>query len=210
MVVDYREKKNQPNSAERRAVPRNKPRRDQPLGLIAVISIVAFLASFGGGLLTGWVIFKGRKPAAPVAAVVADPKKVAEPAAGGKRPASGEPLTFYQTLPQGGKGALGSGMNLKKEEKKPAPAAPASAAAPAATAAPPGKFLVQIASYREKKEAEKIQEKLSSKGLAAYVVESKSAERGVWYRVRVGKHLSRDEADDLAETAGNGAIVVSE
>jgi cell division septation protein DedD len=100
---------------------------------------------------------------------------------------------------------LGSGLNLKKDEIK-APAA----STPATPAKSAERFVVQVASYREKKDADAALEKLSAKGLAAYVTEVHSAEKGVWFRVRIGKHLTREEADDLAETAGQGAIVTAE
>ncbi|MBJ6727521.1 SPOR domain-containing protein [Geomesophilobacter sediminis] len=229
MVMDYRDKKPIQNNTEKRTVAKNKARRE-PIGLIALVSVIALLTSFGAGVLTGWLIFKGRKPAAPVAAAAPAAKKDELPQPSAKAgPAGAEPLTFYHTLPQGGKAALGSGMNPKKDDKKsnavttvpvaaPAPAdaaggaAGAPSAAGAAGAAKEGgtRYVVQTASYRDKKEAEAAREKLSGKGLAAYVVESNTPEKGLWFRVRIGKHLSREEAKGLAGNAGQGAIVVAE
>ncbi len=164
------------------------------------------------------------------------------------------PLTFYKTLPSGGKGAIGSGINTKLPEVLPksAPATPQAAApeqkAPQAQAqsgkggeakpaekasAPPAekqaekqaaaekqsgaekqaaepRYLVQVASYKDKQEAESARAKLAAKGVAAYVVESKVKDKGVWYRIRVGKHLSKQEAQQLAGKVGSGAAVVTE
>ncbi len=73
-----------------------------------------------------------------------------------------------------------------------------------------GAFTVQVASHRDKKEAESLKEKLLAKGLAAYVVESKRQDKSIWYRVRIGKKLSQEEATLLAEKAGKGAMPLPE
>jgi cell division protein FtsN len=72
------------------------------------------------------------------------------------------------------------------------------------------RYVVQVASYREKPEAVSAQAKLTLKGVAAYLVESKLADKGVWYRLRVGHHLTKAEAGDIAGKAGKGAIVLPE
>jgi cell division septation protein DedD len=127
---------------------------------------------------------------------------------------------------------MGSGVNLNLSDPPPQPKT-APVAAPAVKPAeekpagektavekPSGEkqagertaaeFLVQIASYRDKQEAEVAKAKLSARGIAAYVVESKVKERGVWYRLRVGRHLSRQEAEQLAGKVGSGATVLPE
>jgi len=179
---------------------------------------------------------------------VAQAAKKEEPAVAPAQPnpAGEAPLTFYKTLPAGGKATMGTGLNLKKPEPphagapKPASAAaapvpaPAPAANPAAAPAPgaaaasapaaapaagaagepkqedAARYLVQLASYRDKKEADAAQAKLSGKGVAAYVVESKLAEKGVWYRIRVGRHLTKSEAEALAGKYGKGTMVIPE
>jgi cell division septation protein DedD len=108
---------------------------------------------------------------------------------------------------------IGSGLNLKKADPPVSPTRPAPLAADAA--APEEKqeaaaFVVQIASYREQQDADKAQARLNAKGIAAYVVESKLPDSSVWYRVRVGKRLSKAEAQELAGKAGKGAVVVAE
>ena len=45
--------------------------------------------------------------------------------------------------------------------------------------------------------------KLAEKGLPVYIVESTIKDRGTWFRVRVGKHLSEKAAGDLAAKAGS-------
>jgi cell division septation protein DedD len=228
MVLDYSEKRTAREGVERKPVQKNRPRKESS-GLLALLTVAVLVATFGAGVFTGWLLFKGpRKGAAPVAADKAltkanPPQAVAQqPLA----PAPDAPLTFYKTLPAGGKGAIGSGLNPEKPKPStaahpaaaPGAAAPA-AASPAAPAAAPAaeekqqpaqQFVVQIASYRSKQEAESAQSKLASKGIAAYLAESKLPDRGVWYRLRVGRHLSKAEAEELAGKAGKGAIVLTE
>jgi septal ring-binding cell division protein DamX len=231
MRIDYSEKKTVQKGLERKPVQKNRPRKDSS-GMFALLSVAALLVTFCAGVGTGWILFKGpRKGAAPAAVV--QPLKKDEPAQAGQQqkpttPPPDAPLTFYKTLPAGGKGVIGSGMNLKKQEPAtpahPAPApvhaAPASAPESPAAAAPApaqeqkqqpaAQFVVQIASYRSKQEADAAQSKLTSKGMAAYVVELRTPDKGVWYRLRAGKHLTKAEAEELAGKAGKGAIVLPE
>lgn len=233
MVMDYREKKLGRGEAERRPVQKNRPRKE-PAGMFALLAVAALVVVFGAGVGTGWFARGMRKP--PAAAVAAQPARKDEPAqaAAPKQPAPDAQLTFYKTLPAGSKAALGSGMNLKKPEQTAAHPAPAAApqAAPAPAAAgeakepqeqkepkeeakvqkegPAARFVVQVASYHDRKEADAAQARLAGKGVAAYVVESKVADKGVWYRIRVGRHLSRAEADALAGKSGKGSLVLPE
>lgn len=235
-------------SAERRPLPKNRPRK-APVGVFAFLGVLLLLGvTYGAGVLTGWYLFKGELPEAasapPAAAKPQDPAPVAaQPGAA----APDAPLTFYKTLPSGGHGAMGSGVNLKLSEppqSKRAPvAAPAAAgsdekqapekaapetqapekqaaekqapqkpAADKAAAEKPAaaRFLVQIASYRDRKEAEAVMAKLGAKGVAAYLVESKLQDKGVWWRLRAGRHLTKEEADRLAAKVGSGATVLAE
>lgn len=242
-------------SPERKPVqkpaPKNRPRK-APLGLFAFLSALVILgATFGAGVFTGWVLFRGsdRPPVAANAAAAAQAKQVPvpPPAIPGTpgAPVPETPLTFYKTLPSGGHGAMGSGVNLKLSDPPPqskavpaAPAAKAAEAKPAEAKAAPEKgaaekqasdkpesqkqeaakapaaaevrYLVQIASYRDKKEADAAQSKLSAKGVAAYLSESKVQGKGVWYRLRVGRHLSKAEAEQLAAKVGSGATALPE
>ena len=233
MRLDYSEKKGPRESTERKPVQKNRPRKESSLPF-AFLSLVVLLLIFGAGVLTGWLAYKGTHKVPAIAAVT--PVKKDEPvplpiqatAPSAETPA----LTFYKTLPAGGKGVIGSGLNPKKPEPVPGaqrrvPAAPpAPAAQPSSPAAPQpatpsaavppqeeqeanSRFVVQLASYREKQEAERTQARLSGKGIAAYLLESKR-DNGVWYRIRVGKHLTKTEAEELAAKAGKGAVVLPE
>lgn len=243
MRLDYSDKVGALRESERKPVQKNRPRK-APVGVFAVLGGLVLLGlTYGGGVLTGWYLFKGEPaPAAsaapPPAVTQQEPLPPAVPAAGAPQDTQ---YTFYKTLPSGGQGALGSGMNLKLQEPAPVPkaAAPAAPAAPEAAAAaspaaapaaekapdkgaePPAaekqaaktaagtKYLVQIASYRDKKEAEGVQAKLNGRGVAAYLVETKVQDK-VWYRLRAGRHLSKEEASQLAAKVGSGAAVVAE
>ncbi|WP_136513557.1 SPOR domain-containing protein [Geomonas edaphica] len=261
MRLDYSEKMTAVrDSAERnRPVQKNRPRRE-PIGGFLLVALVLLVIGYGAGVLTGWFLFHGKNPQAAVPPVAQQTKAQAAaqasqpagvvPGQPGQQaqPAPDVPLTFYKTLPSGGKGAIGSGINTKlpevlpksapatpqaaaPEQKAPQSAAPAGkggdakpaerASAPAAEkqaekqagdekqAAEP-RYLVQVASYKDKQEAESVRAKLAAKGVAAYVVESKLKDKGVWYRIRVGKHLSKQEAQQLAGKVGSGAAVVTE
>ena len=233
---DYSEKRGsrerEKESIERKPVAKNRPRKESG-GLLMVLSVMALVClSFGAGVFAGWKL-KGARTAASLA--IAQPAKKEEPAAAPVQPKPDAPLTFYKTLPAGGRGVIGTGLNLKKPEPAPSavpvvapatapgpepgavpaavPAAPVAAPAPASAPAKPestARFVVQVASYHEKHEAVEAQAKLAGKGVAAYLVESKVPDKGVWYRLRVGKHLTKGEAAELAGKSGKGAIVLPE
>jgi cell division septation protein DedD len=73
-----------------------------------------------------------------------------------------------------------------------------------------GKFVVQVASYHDKKEAEAVRNRLKADGIPAYIIESSVPEKGIFYRVRVGRHLDQKAAQEMAGKAGGGAIVIPE
>ncbi len=75
---------------------------------------------------------------------------------------------------------------------------------------PKGKFSVQAASTKDRKDAEAIKAKLAEKGFAAYIVESSVPGKGSWYRVRVGKQMEQPAASEMASMVGGGAIIVPE
>jgi len=72
------------------------------------------------------------------------------------------------------------------------------------------RYIVQVASYHVKKEAEAVRDRLKADGIPAYIVESNLPEKGVFYRVRVGRHLDQKAAQEMAGKAGGGAIVIPE
>ncbi|WP_318258768.1 SPOR domain-containing protein [Geobacter anodireducens] len=71
-------------------------------------------------------------------------------------------------------------------------------------------YSVQVASSKERKDADAIRAKLAEKGYSAYVTESTISGKGTWYRVRVGRKLDQSAASNLAEMLGKGAILVPE
>jgi cell division protein FtsN len=253
MVLDY---------SERKPVGKNRPRK-QPAGLFAFILMVAVAFSFGAGVLTGMFMSKStKKPVSVKNPLVQEAMKGAQsasvPAAPLPNPEAAAakgadpPLTFYETLPKGGKAVIGSGLNPKKVEspvqktEAPPPPAPQPAAAPKVVPPPPaakpeerkepsrpaaeqakrpapantppvpqqaasaGKFCIQVASYQDKKDAETVRARLAEKGLAAYIIESAIKDKGTWYRVRIGRHLTQQAAGEMAGKAGKGALVIPE
>jgi cell division protein FtsN len=100
--------------------------------------------------------------------------------------------------------------------KSPTPAAaPAPVPAPdqndpARTGQLKGKYVVQVASYQSKAEAEAVRGRLADAGFQAYIVEAVLKDRGTLYRVRVGKHLDQAAAAELAIRAGKNAIPILE
>lgn len=152
----------------------------------------------------------------------------------GNQPTAEPPLSFYTNLPGGHKNnVLGSGINSK--DNKPAKQ-PLQAIIPSNVANPPqsqntpeeakptapapveknssqqgaGNFTVQTASLSLRSEAETSKNRLAGKGYNAYIVESNLGNKGVWYRVRVGKGMQQDAAKELAGKLGKGAIVIPE
>ncbi|CAG0989180.1 hypothetical protein GEOBC_02277 [Geobacteraceae bacterium] len=267
MAIDYR---------ERKPVNKNRP-KSKPVGLFVVAFGAVACFSFALGILTDRFLLPPRNlksNSAPMpqsaaqgtnnpASQAADGKD-AVPAQQNAPPLPVEPsLTFYETLPKGGKGILGSGINPKRPEihsatppkppvdapsrkdqaqpqkvdvrpvqKAESPASPVSSqnrsmvsdtaerqkgtgdAAKVVSAKNPtaakGKFSVQVASAKERKEAEAIKAALQEKGFAAYVVEFPVAGKGTWYRVRVGKQMDQAAAGNLVNQIGKGAIIIPE
>ncbi len=161
-------------------------------------------------------------PAQPVVAAV----PAQAPAPPQQKPAvpttpTGPPLSFYENLPSGQKNAvLGSGIN---ERPKPAatpapPLQPAIAPAPkpaadpqttadkpSATPTAPVGWLVQVAAFSSQKDAETLKTKLAAKGYNASIMETHLNDKGTWYRVRIGRRMSKDAAQDIASRIGGGA-----
>jgi cell division protein FtsN len=141
-----------------------------------------------------------------------------------------QPLSFYKTLPSGQKGnVLGSGINAKDDRpKQPLQATipanlnkqnspdstktdtdkPAAVDKSATKRSEGGTFTVQVASFPLKSEAETLKNKLAAKGYHVYTVESNQGEKGIWYRVRVGKKLEQEAAKELAAKLGRTALVI--
>ena len=61
-----------------------------------------------------------------------------------------------------------------------------------------GRFEIQAAAYREKKQAEQLAKKLTDLGFSAHVVTKDLPEKGRWYRVVAGGFESREKATEAA------------
>jgi len=117
------------------------------------------------------------------------------------------PLSFFESLPKGQKQTvLGSGINEKPKPAPPPQAAPATKA-PEAKPANSG-FLVQVAAFSNVKEAESTKAKLAAKGYSASISETSLNDKGTWYRVRIGRHLDKEAASEIAGRVGSGAKVL--
>jgi len=222
MRLDYHDKKGGWEASERKPiskpVSKNKQKRGPGgVGFGIVSRFLLLVVVFAGGVATGWNLYP-RTHKTPVVAARAVKIEAPTPPLPDKTPPDEAALSFYKSLPAGGNAVMGSGLNLKKQAPA-APPRPASApsAGPAAGQTPSaekkdgetgGSFVVQLASYRERQEADKAQGRLTGKGVAAYVTETKLSDQTVWYRVRVGRNLSRAEAEDLVGKSGKGAVVV--
>ncbi|QOX78297.1 SPOR domain-containing protein [Trichlorobacter lovleyi] len=151
-----------------------------------------------------------QQPAQPGAtAPAAAPGQPAQSAA----PTGQVPLSFFESLPKGQKQTvLGSGIN-EKPKPAPSPAPQPPQAAGAAAKAPDSKtagsgFLVQVASFTNAKEAENAKAKLAAKGYSATVAETNLNDKGTWYRLRIGRHLDKEAAAEIASRVGGGAKVL--
>lgn len=230
MAMDYH---------ERKFASRNKPRRNSIWGYVVAVTGVLLLV-YAAGAATGWFVCSYRMkavPAAPPSAGQTGQQAAATAPPADAKPVPGQtPLTFYETLPQGSKTVIGSGINPKlppqqaSEPAKPVPAplpqsqptaapSPAKAAPAAASADKPApavakvgerRFTVQVASVKEKSEAETIRARLAAKGLNPSIIAVNVAGKGLLYRVRAGRHLLQSEAQDIAGKLGSGAIVIPE
>jgi cell division protein FtsN len=228
---------------ERSFASKNKPRR-QPIGMYAIWLVAFILFVFASGFAGGWFtcLYRIKKTATPKQATVTlpvtSPSTVQQPNLPAQIKGQQPPLTFYDTLPKGGKGVIGSGLNANLKEHSatappnipsqpqtpPATTKPAPPAPPAVKPSPPvtpekpalaqpdseRKFTVQVASLREKSEAEALRNKLAAKSMNPVIIVVNIPEKGVVYRVRAGRHMLQREAQELAAKLGSGAIVTPE
>ena len=75
---------------------------------------------------------------------------------------------------------------------------PAPTPAPAPAQADGQRFTVQVASYPEREMADEEVKKMKKLGYAAFIVSTDLADKGVWYRVRLGSFTNKAPADRLA------------
>jgi DedD protein len=78
-------------------------------------------------------------------------------------------------------------------------------------AAQEGAFTIQVGAFKDADSAEQVVARLRGQGYPAYQIRSESAEKEVWYRVRVGAFKNRAAAQDMLKKLGaaqiNGIIV---
>lgn len=60
-------------------------------------------------------------------------------------------------------------------------------------------YTIQIKAVQSKTEAEQISTDLNSKGYSSYIIKSDLPEKGLWYRIRIGKFKNRSQAKKIAE-----------
>lgn len=79
--------------------------------------------------------------------------------------------------------------------------------------APDGSWTLQLSAYQDRNEADRFAAGLRDKGYAPYVVEAAIPGKGTWYRVRMGRFVSKDAAarymDDFRRETALNAIVTS-
>lgn len=162
----------------------------------------------------------------PTVATPQDPQANQAQPPGSPAGAPDPQLSFYKNLPSGQKNtALGSGINSREDQaKQPLQAAiPSNLTRPATTVPETPKpttdkstakpqdaasYTVQLASFPLKSEAETLRGKLAAKGYNVFINESNQGDKGIWYRVRVGKKLDQTAAKELAAKLGKGALVI--
>ncbi len=121
-------------------------------------------------------------------------------------------LDFYEALKDSKKDEK---LTLKPPEKQITPPSPQKQTAPSretgkkaptsmkkktrvgSMSTPGGAYSVQVASTKDAKAADRLIQKLSTKGYKAYKTRADIAGKGTWYRVRTGGFGSRDEAEKV-------------
>ncbi|MDI6736407.1 MAG: SPOR domain-containing protein [bacterium] len=72
-----------------------------------------------------------------------------------------------------------------------------------------GKYTIQLQSSRDRQKVEELLTELRNRGYAAYVIQADLKEKGVWYRIRLGKYDSKEEAIQDAERLKNMGVFSS-
>lgn len=176
--------------------------RLSPLQFSLSISVVVIL--LGGACLAGYY-YGLKKAAMPTASVKAVQKDL--PGDADSNPGMSEtqtPVTFYSTLtkPRGNVPAakVPEPVTSKKEkiQERSVPEPPSESSSRKQTYEGKG-LLLQVASYQEEANAQKLLRDLSSVGYKGSVLRVDLGERGVWFRVRVGPYSTEKEARTVLE-----------
>lgn len=84
---------------------------------------------------------------------------------------------------------------------------------PPAEAAADGAFTLQLSAYQDRAEADRFAGGLRDKGYAPYIIEANVPNKGVWYRVRMGRFPSKEAAtrylEDFKRETSMSAIVTN-
>lgn len=76
-----------------------------------------------------------------------------------------------------------------------------------------GSWTVQLSAYQDRGEADRFADGLRNKGYAPYIVEANIPGKGTWFRVRMGRFGSKDQAtrymDDFRRETAMSAIVTT-
>ena len=93
-----------------------------------------------------------------------------------------------------------TGEKAGPAKKEPAKRPPKQAIASKSEAKPSGKvYTVQVAAVKAAKDADRLVAQLKKKGYPAYRTISKVQNKGIWFRVRVGKYNSREDAGNTMQ-----------
>jgi len=116
-------------------------------------------------------------------------------------PTSGEEKTIKQDAvkkPEA-KTERSTAPQVKAPAAKPQPPAAKKETAPVKPAAPKLRYTIQIGSYPEKAMADEEARNMKKKGYVAFVVATDLADKGKWFRVRIGSFTNKQSAEKLAK-----------
>ena len=111
------------------------------------------------------------------------PQKPA-PASDAKTPVASTKATALKT--DKNKAASSKAAGAKKKKKTPAAVTQKKSSGPV--------YTIQAAAVKKMEDADRLVAKLKKKGYPAYRAIGKVPEKGIWFRVRIGKYQSRSEA----------------
>ena len=88
---------------------------------------------------------------------------------------------------------------VKAPAAKPLPPTAKKETAPVKAAAPKLRYTIQVGSYPEKAMADEEARNMKKKGYVAFVVATDLADKGKWFRVRIGSFTNKQSAEKLAK-----------
>ncbi len=171
---------------------RSTPRRNQTRSCVWWFLLGALVGSFGVGLY--WMMEAPQQVPAPVAAI---PKA--------ERPAPPRPSFEFPNLLRDTEVEIGRGSPPPPPAPRPEPILPDEPAAPAARtetapAAPPGTYVLQVASFRSAKDAESMKAQLAMLGVSTRVQTVTIKNGETWHRVMTGPLESKKAMEETRST----------